>query len=141
MDRQEFLKVLRQTLAGEVSAETVNENLNYYNDYIVTEMRKGRSESEVLQSLGDPRLIAKTIIDTHGTGNSQAFYAYDEQGTEEVYEERSGRMFRLPGWAMLLLVLVAAFVVVGAVSSVVVSLLPIIVPVACIVYLVKMFRR
>ncbi|NBH81325.1 DUF1700 domain-containing protein [bacterium C-53] len=141
MDRQEFLKVLRQTLAGEVSAETVNENLNYYNDYIVTEMRKGRSESEVLQSLGDPRLIAKTIIDTHGTGNSQAFYAYDEQGTEEVYEERSGRMFRLPGWAMLLLVLVAAFVVVGAASSVVVSLLPIIVPVACIVYLVKMFRR
>lgn len=141
MDRQEFLKVLRQTLAGEVSAETVNENLNYYNDYIVTEMRKGRSESEVLQSLGDPRLIAKTIIDTHGTGNSQASYAYDEPGTEEVYEERSGRMFRLPGWAMLLLVLVAAFVVVGAVSSVVVSLLPIIVPVACIVYLVKMFRR
>lgn len=141
MDRQEFLKVLRQTLAGEVSAETVNENLNYYNDYIVTEMRKGRSESEVLQSLGDPRLIAKTIIDTHGTGNSQASYVYDEPGTEEVYEERSGRMFRLPGWAMLLLVLIAAFVVVGAVSSVVVSLLPIIIPVACIVYLVKMFRR
>ena len=141
MDRQEFLKVLRQTLAGEVSAETVNENLNYYNDYIVTEMRKGRSESEVLQSLGDPRLIAKTIIDTHGAGNSQASYVYDEPGTEEVYEERSGRMFRLPGWAMLLLVLVAAFVVVGAVSSVVVSLLPIIIPVACIVYLVKMFRR
>lgn len=140
MDRQAFLNTLRQTLAGEVSADTVNENINYYNEYIVTEIRKGRTEEEVLQSLGDPRLIAKTIIETQG-GGSQAAYVYDEPGTEEVYEEGSRRMFRLPGWAMLLLIVVASCVVIGTVSSVVITLLPFLIPIIFIAYLIRLFRR
>lgn len=141
MDRQEFLNTLRQALAGEVSAETINENLNYYNEYIVAEVRKGRTEPEVMQGLGDPRLIAKTIIDTQGGSDPRASYVYDEPETEEVYEEGSQRMLRLPGWAMLILIVAAAFVVVGTVSSVVITLLPVIVPVIFIIYLVRMFRR
>lgn len=140
MDRQEFLNTLRQALAGEVSTEIVNENMDYYNEYIVTEVRKGRTESDVMQSLGDPRLIAKTIIDTQG-GEANASYVYEEPETEEIYEESSRRMFRLPGWAMLILIVVAACVVVGTVSSVVITFLPVILPVIAVVYLVRMFRR
>ena len=66
MTKQEFLEKLRLALNGKVAGNVVTENLQYYEDYINTEIRKGRSEEEVLASLGDPRLIARTIITTTG---------------------------------------------------------------------------
>lgn len=33
---------------------------------ICQEMNRGRSEQEVLEELGDPRLIARTILETSG---------------------------------------------------------------------------
>ncbi len=66
MTRREFLDGLRKALEGEVSEQIIAENLNYYNGYIREEIAKGASEQDVLQMLGDPRLIAQTIIDTNG---------------------------------------------------------------------------
>ena len=59
-------------LSGKVSPGVVTENLNYYEDYINTEIRKGRSEEEVLAGLGDPRLIARTIVETDPGQNVSA---------------------------------------------------------------------
>ena len=64
MTKFEFSEKLRKALSGRVSHVVVNENVSYYERYIDTEIKKGRSEKEVLEELGDPRLIAKTIIDT-----------------------------------------------------------------------------
>lgn len=36
----------------------------YYHDYIQDAIKRGQKEKQVLDSLGDPRLIAKTLIDT-----------------------------------------------------------------------------
>ena len=68
MNKQEFVDRLRMALNGRVSPGLVMDNVNYYQDYINTEIRKGRTEEEVLESLGDPRLIARTIIQTNGGG-------------------------------------------------------------------------
>ena len=68
MNKQEFIDRLRAALNGRVSPNLVTENVNYYEDYINTEIRKGRTEEEVLETLGDPRLIARTIIETNGKG-------------------------------------------------------------------------
>ena len=38
--------------------------LRYYDDYIRSERQKGRSEADIMEELGDPRLIARTILDT-----------------------------------------------------------------------------
>lgn len=62
MNKQDFIDRLRMALNGRVSPGLVMDNVNYYEDYINTEIRKGRTEEEVLESLGDPRLIARTII-------------------------------------------------------------------------------
>ena len=63
---------LRLALSGKVSSRQLTENLDYYEDYINTEIRKGRSEEEVLAGLGDPRLIARTIVETGGgSGDSR----------------------------------------------------------------------
>ena len=71
MDKEEFLQGLQSALSGEVAPELVRENLQYYQEYIRTEMEKGRLEKEIMDELGSPRLIARTIIDaTPGAGRS-----------------------------------------------------------------------
>lgn len=74
MNKLEFINRLRAALNGRISPEQVAENVNYYEDYINTQIRMGRSEQDVLATLGDPRLIARTIIETSGQGSSNAGY-------------------------------------------------------------------
>ena len=62
MNRNEFIDKLQRTLAGGLNCNQVADNVRYYQDYIDTEIRKGRSEADVLAGLGDPRLLAKSII-------------------------------------------------------------------------------
>ena len=69
MTEQAFLTELRDALKGSVDSQTINENVRYYEEYIETEVRKGRSMEEVLESLGNPRLLAKTVIDTSDPQN------------------------------------------------------------------------
>ena len=47
MNKQEFVDRLRMALNGHVSPGLVMDNVNYYQDYINTEIRKGRTEEEV----------------------------------------------------------------------------------------------
>ncbi len=64
MDTNEFIQELQQALIeGQVSQSIINENIEYYRNYIRNEISNGKNESEVLDGLGSPRLIAKTIID------------------------------------------------------------------------------
>ena len=78
MTAEIFLTELREALDGSVSPAFINENIRYYEEYIDTEKRKGRSEEEVMEELGEPRLIAKTIIDTAETG--------EKRGMRNVYD-------------------------------------------------------
>ena len=47
------------------------DNVKYYNDYIEQKKADGISEQEILEELGSPRLIAKSIIDSHTANNSK----------------------------------------------------------------------
>ena len=69
MNRVEFLEKLRQALEQNVSAQAVRENVEYYNQYISDELRKGRSEQDIMGELGDPWVIARTIIDSEEAKN------------------------------------------------------------------------
>lgn len=62
MDKTSFLKELENALEGETSREVINDTLNYYNQYIVDEVNKGKSEEEVIRSLGSGNVIAKTVL-------------------------------------------------------------------------------
>lgn len=79
MTKQEFLDELTIALQGELSSSEISENIRYYNNYILEEMSKGKSEEEVLMGLGDPRLIAKTIIETSNMrdANTDSYYYED----------------------------------------------------------------
>ena len=58
MDKKEFFAILRESLEGYVPKEEVEKNISYYQDYF---HESELSEKEVLEELGDPRLLARTV--------------------------------------------------------------------------------
>ena len=54
---------LKSELEGRVPYSVIQENLRYYDSYIMEEADKGQTEDEVIESLGGPRIIARTIVD------------------------------------------------------------------------------
>lgn len=158
MSKQEFLGKLRNALNGRMAVPQVEDTINYYEDYINVEMRKGKSEEEVLESLGDPRLIARTIVQTNGTTDSVydapsgSYHGSGHRGRQEsdyqkeqyqdAYNGYSGtrRSFRLPGWLLAIVVILIAFFVISIIFSVLSFLAPVIIVLAAVLFLVKLFR-
>lgn len=91
MNKEEFLKKMKESLYGEVSDIIISDNIYYYRNYIETEISNGKSESEVLDMLGDPRLLAKTIIELQGVGNSPNSFNDSEYSS---YAEEQERVYR-----------------------------------------------
>ena len=82
MTRKQFMGELRSSLEGIVSPMVVQQNIDYYENYINEQIRSGKTEAEILNELGSPRLIARSIIDAAGVDDS------DEQ--EETPEDMFG---------------------------------------------------
>ena len=162
MNKQEFVDRLRMALNGRVSPGLVMDNVNYYEDYINTEIRKGRTEEEVLESLGDPRLIARTIIQTNGGDNRSGYrntvygngeyreaagqnphhsYAEDEENGYGKHQNKvTNALSKLPGWVWLILGILVVALIFSAVFSVLSFLAPVLVPIVVVLFLVKLFR-
>ena len=150
MTKQEFLEMMRLALNGKVSSSLVMENLDYYEDYINMEVRKGEKEEDVLAKLGDPRLLARTIAETSGAGNGQsAEYAGEGmryERSEEYRPDSRGRQFwlkvlsKVPLWGWLIAVLLIVMVVLSVAFSIIGAILPVLLPILLVLFLVKAFR-
>ncbi len=146
MSKQEFIDKLRMALSGKVSARLVEENVSYYEEYINAQMRQGYSEESVMESLGDPRLIARSIItaNTGETTQDADYRAYGESNDEGYYaqkrQQNSLKVMNMPGWLMILIVILILCAIISIVGSIVSALLPIVLPVILVVFLVKLFR-
>lgn len=146
MKKAEFLEKLRSALSGKVSSGLVTDNMRYYEDYINTEIRKGKSEGEVLAALGDPRLIARTIIETQGGGSGQTADYKEDAPRGDVWDRngnggKSGRVLsRVPAWVWLVLSLLIAALLVGTVFSVMAVVIPVLLPILLVLLVVKVFR-
>lgn len=153
MDRQEFLSRLRACLSGRIAPALVEENIHYYEDYINTRIRLGESERSVLEALGDPRFIARSIVDADSvrTGKTEANREYfDDRNESSGRRGRIRRFFQtasLPSWAfpaMAAGVLLLVFVILGLVFSLVMHMLawlwPLIAIAMIVIFFVKLFR-
>ena len=96
MSREDFLKTLRNSLELSLEKDAINAQLDYYDKYISDEMKKGKTEKEVIAELGDPRLIAKTIktVNTgegiNKTSSNENDYSNDDYRSQgESYNNRS----------------------------------------------------
>ncbi len=139
MDKTEFLEQLRQSLSGRIEAYKVTENVRYYEDYINTQIRMGKTEEEVLGELGSPRLIARTIADTQ----QDAPETYQE--VESDYRQGNaqnfvGKFAKLPHWLKITIVILIVSFILWLIFSVFAFLAPILLPLLVVALLFKFFK-
>ena len=153
MTKQDFLETLRRALNGNMAAVTVDDHIRFYDSYFISETAKGRSEADILSSLGDPRILARTLIDAaERAGDSIAQEANETQyrnagsyqDTDASYNDTGygiEKKVRLPGWLIAILVIVVVVAAVQIIGSIVFALLPYILPVVIVVYLIKLIKK
>jgi len=151
MTKTEFLDKLRAALNGNVSDSLLRENMTYYNEYIDSQIYMGKSEQEVMDLLGDPRLIARTIVQTNGVTADAAEdtyhrenSSYDDYNNNPYGENYSGtnevKVRTLPSWLWTIIVVLIVICVISFVFKVVSFLLPFVLPVLIVIFFVKLFR-
>ena len=142
MNKEAFIDTLRRALYGKVSDYELTDHVRYYEDYIRQEMNRGRSEQEVLEELGDPRLIARTILETSGMKAPEVEYTIDEEPAD--HREEGVKVHTFSGWkATLVMALIAAAVIamIVLVLGLAIYLLPVIIAVMLISWLLRKILR
>lgn len=150
MNQEEFLKELQQALQGQISDEELINHLEYYNTYISQEMKNGRTQQEIIEQLGSPRLIAKSILDAKKASDESQEYEYEYEkkddkaseyekvkGFHAAYDENKGWDIRygkikLNSWYFGLFILAIVCIVFFIVFQIFVFLLPILIPIILI---------
>lgn len=105
MSKSEFLKILKESLEGSLDTNEIYSQLNYYEKYINDEINKGNAEEEVINQLGDPRLLAKTIKQVNQNDSdviNSDNYSYNDysnddynnyQNSNDTYSTNNSRPF------------------------------------------------
>ena len=150
MNKQEFVDRLRVSLSGRISPALVEENARYYEDYINTRIRLGEPEENVLRELGDPRLIARSIVAAESEKTGTGDPVYGDGDDETSRRKRFRHVFRasgLPSWALpvlaggiLLLVLVTLGLLFRLVLHMLAWLWPVIAIAMILLFFIKLFR-
>lgn len=137
MRQEEFLKIFQEALTGKVSDRIIQENVTYYQNYMNDEIRNGKTQEEVLEVLGDPRLLAKTIEESNKFANGDKSYGPDNggwsfqgsRGGQNAQEQGAGsrkKSMHIQGWLIAIIVIVVLAVVMKLAFSVLVFLSPVI---------------
>lgn len=140
--RTEFLDILKTQLSGQMHEGKIAAHLRYYEDYIQSKVRSGVEEEEVIHQIGDPRLIAKTLLDTD-TGEdvyeeSQSYV--DNEGESSQGKQKSYRL-DLSTWYGKIIVVAVAAGIIFLLLSVLTMALPFILLFAVVLYLISKWRK
>ena len=126
MSKQEFLDGLRRSLSGGLEPQEINNHIRYYSDYIDSQIRMGTPEEDVMYSLGEPRLIAKTLLGMENIETVTEEYVEDESAQDANYRyfNINGKTLKIPGWLFTILACVVSFCVLTFVFALMTRLLP-----------------
>lgn len=143
MNRYIFIEELRKALSGSFSANEIDEHATYYEEFIDMQLKKGKTEEEVLQELGNPRLLAKSINDANGGKNRSnddgiSGMKDNHQGKEKKYY---GKSFKIQTWTILIIFLLLVLVMFGLIFSVIALLLRFFLPIIIVVFIVKSISK
>lgn len=155
MDKKEFLDVLYEQLSGQMPEGTIAAHVQYYRNYIEDEQCKGRSEEDILNELGDPRLITRTLLDAEGaSGNPQTTGAYSTTYDDTAGYDDNGRAssgsgrvkqhsfhLDLTTWYGKLAVILIAIIVVILLCTILSVLIPIMLIAGVILYVFRLRKR
>lgn len=156
MSKKEFLDILYNQLSGQMPEGSVAAHVQYYRNYIEDEQQKGRTETDILNDLGDPRLIARTLLDTEvGAGNPQngstysAIYneadsdynEYDSSDSARGHVKKHSFKLDLSTWYGKVAVILIAAVVLLLLVTILGILIPVVIVAGVIMYIVSQFRK
>ena len=110
MKKHEFISELKEALQHNMDEQKIKEHVEYYEDYIGNEVKSGRSEEDVVNELGDPWAIAKTIRLSEGMEQKETVYTAEETPSEEPKKTAN--------WKMILIIVVLCIVVFSLLSAV-----------------------
>jgi uncharacterized membrane protein len=136
MSKQDFLTALQEALSEELDAVQVNEQIQYYRSYIEDQIASGRSEADVMEELGDARIIAHNVIDgieeeAHTYRRTTVEYSEGEEGIEPTWKTK------IKVYGMIGLVLVILFIVLALVTRLIIWMLPSLIVIGIIVWIIK----
>ena len=149
MRKEEFLEKLRARLSQTMSVQEVTAQIRYYENYIQEQVQNGRSEEEVLAELGDPLLIAKTLMDVQETEEKYSrpetniYEKQVEQGGGDAQKELHRMEIKTRGGCLLVSIIFVVIVamILWAAGTVLIHLLPILIPVMVILLVVAYFKQ
>ena len=90
MTKNEFLSILRGRITGSIPTSEVESQLDYYSAYIDGRIGAGLTEEEAVEELGDPRLIAKTVIESTDRAAEAAGYDGRYRSSTDTYDDSDG---------------------------------------------------
>ena len=138
MTRTEFIERLRNQLVGEVSEEEIENTTRYYQEYLSEAMRQGKTEAQVLEELGSPNLIARTVIDmareNGGKSQNSPFTGGKEGGGAGTQNPYNRSAWSSKGNKAAAILILAVFLIL--VVTILRILIPLVVPilVICMIY-------
>ncbi|MDF2537922.1 MAG: putative rane protein [Herbinix sp.] len=155
MKKKEFLNILNEALLGEVSPDIIEQNLEYYSQYIGNDSFR---EKSVVEELGDPRLIARTIIESERIAKEKGKYTenkyynngYENDLNREEKESQGTKQSRSFAFGnikwyhkfLLILIILALLAILIIIGQVIIRILFVFgLPIILILLLFSMFRR
>ena len=90
MTKNEFLSMLRGRITGRIPTSEVESQIDYYSAYIDGRIGSGLTEEEAVAELGDPQLIAKTVIESTDRIAEDAGYDGPYMSSTDTYAGSDG---------------------------------------------------
>lgn len=119
--------------------------MRYYEDYIQSQVRSGRDEQQVLDELGDPRLIARTLLDTDVDNGQLDYEEYSTYSDDAQNTQSSSRnhvhVWRFDTWYSKLLGVVILLIVVFLLFHILVAVIPFFAVLALILFIVSLIKN
>ena len=142
MKKYEFLAKLKEALENNMDTKSVKENMEFYEDYIQNEIRKGIPEEEVISSLGDPWAIAKTVVLSEGMSGSEHHDLNESKGNESSSTRKT---FRLDAnrkvWVLFAVVVLLLLSLIPVAFGVLMLIIRYAFPILLIVAIIQFFKR
>jgi len=77
MEKEEFLKELKECLEGDIPEYEIKSHIEFYNEYFEQKIKEGKTAKDVVDEIGSPRLIAKTLKNTSNMTSNTYSKSYD----------------------------------------------------------------
>jgi uncharacterized membrane protein len=137
MNKRDFLDKLMQALTENMDERDAFEHINYYDNYIEEELAKGKKEEDIISSLGNPRLIAKSIADRNPNAGKN-YYSNVSEFEEKGEEKNHTINFNLNKFFVILGSILFVIVVLAIISVIGMILIKLVFPILVIVLLISL---